>query len=156
MNQIQPKLENIHFKIGLSGTYWGKKPQYEILINDKKIVDGTIKNPQGVTEFFEFSADLEEDKTHNLQIRLLNKTDHDVVKDRDDKDNFNIVKDMLLNIDGICIDDIDIAHLIWTESKFVGDDPQRPILKNCINLGWNGTYELEFSSPFYLWLLEKM
>ena len=156
MSQAQLNLENIHFKIGLSGTYWDKKPQYEILINNEKIVDGVIKNPQGVTEFFEFSVDLDEDKTHNLQIRFLNKTDHDVVKDCDDTDNFNIVKDMLLNIDSICIVDIDLAHLIWTESKFVGDDPTRPILKNCVNLGWNGTYVLEFTTPFYLWLLEKM
>jgi hypothetical protein len=101
-------------------------------------------------------VDLDDDKTHILQIRLANKTDYDVVKDSSDTENFNIVKDMLLNIDSICIDDIDIAHLMWSESEFVGDDPNRPILKKCVNLGWNGTYVLEFTTPFYLWLLEKM
>lgn len=156
MNQVRPDLENIHFKIGLSGTYWDKKPQYEILINDKKIVDGIIQNPQSVTEFFEFAVDLEEDKNQILQIRLVNKTDDDVVVDSDEYENVTILKDMLLNIDSICINDIDIAHLMWTESEFVGDDSQRPILKNCVNLGWNGTYVLEFTTPFYLWLLEKM
>lgn len=156
MNRTQPELERIHFKIGLSGTYWDKKPQYEILINDKKFFDGIIQSPQEVTDFFEFSVELEEDKTHYLQIRLVNKSDSDVVKDRNDKDNFNIIKDMLLNIDSIQIEDIDISHLMWTESKFVGDDPERPVLKNCVNLGWNGTYILEFTTPFYLWLLEKM
>ncbi len=156
MNQVQPKLEKIHFKIGLSGTYWGKKPQYEILVNDKQFYQGIISNEQNQPEFFEFSTELEEDCNHKLQIRLTNKTDKDVVKDVDDIDNFNIVQDMLLNIDSICIDDIDIGSLMWTESSFVGDDTTRPILKNCVNLGWNGTYTLEFSSPFYLWLLEKM
>lgn len=156
MNQVQPKLEKIHFKVGLSGTYWGKKPQYEILINDNKFFEGVVSKNQVETEFFEFSVELEEDRTHKLQIRLVNKTDKDVIKDVDDKDNFNIIKDMLLNIDKIFIDDIDIGHLMWTESYFVGDDNTRPVLKNCVNLGWNGTYTLEFTSPFYLWLLEKM
>lgn len=156
MNQVQPKLEKIQFKIGLSGTYWGKKPQYEILVNDHKYHEGIIQFEPNQTEFFEFTVDLEEDTNHKLQIRLVNKTDKDVVKDVDDKDNFKIVKDMLLNIDSICIDDIELGSLMWSESSFVGDDPNRPVLKKCVNLGWNGTYVLDFSSPFYLWLLEKM
>lgn len=156
MNQVQPKLEKIQFKIGLSGTYWGKKPQYEILVNDHKYHEGIIQLEPNQTEFFEFTVDLEEDQDHKLQIRLVNKTDKDVVKDVDDKDNFKIVKDMLLNIDSIWIDDIELCGLMWSESRFVGDEPDRPVLNNCVNLGWNGTYILEFSSPFYIWLLEKM
>lgn len=156
MNQVQPKLEKIQFKIGLSGTYWGKKPQYEILVNDHKYHEGIIQLEPNQTEFFEFTIDVEEDQDHKLQIRLVNKTDKDVVKDVDDKDNFKIVNDMLLNIDSIWIDDIDLCGLMWSESRFVGDDPSRPVLKNCVNLGWNGTYILDFSSPFYIWLLEKM
>ena len=63
---------------------------------------------------------------------------------------------MLLNIDSIEIDEIDISELKWSASEFVADDPNRPTLQECVNLGWNGSYQLKFTSPFYLWLLENM
>ena len=88
---------------------------------------------------------------YNLDIRLLNKTDSDTILNDEDK----IVKDMLLNIEHIEIDGIEIEFLKWSESVFLPDNPQRPALNGCLNLGWNGTYRLKFTSPFYLWLLEK-
>ena len=75
--------------------------------------------------------------------------------------NGEIVKDMLLNIDNITIDDISLGHLIW-DAEYLLDRPQiyqgKEIdhLDRCVNLGWNGTYVLKFTSPFYIWLLEKL
>lgn len=146
----QPK-ETLKFKIGLSGTFWDKVPQFSILIDDQNYVNGLIDSAE--TKYFEFSADLEEDKAFTLKIRLENKTDSDTIQN---EDKSQILKDMLLNIDLVEIDEIDIADLKWSHSEFIADDSLRPTLKRCVNLGWNGTYEFKFTTPFYLWLLENM
>ena len=68
---------------------------------------------------------------------------------------------MLLNIDGITIDDISLGQLLWN-AEYILDKPQQynskeiTELANCVNLGWNGTYVFKFTSPFYIWLLEKL
>lgn len=152
MSQVQPK-EKLKFKIGLSGTYWGKKPQYSISVNDQLFAEGTIAGSSNEVEYIEFYCDVEENQEHCIKVRLLNKDDSDTVES---EDKSSIVKDMLLNIHNIEIDDISLEHLLWTASSFVGDDPERPVLKRCVNLGWNGTYNLPFTSPFYLWLLENL
>ena len=72
------------------------------------------------------------------------------------EDKSEILQDMLLNIESLEIDDIELGTIKWTASKFVGDDPARPVLEACVNLGWNGSYMLEFKTPYYLWLLENM
>lgn len=148
--------ETLSFKIGLSGTYWGKKPQYSILVNDVKIADGVISKPSGEVEYLTFSCDLEEEQEHSLIIRLENKTDSDTVKNPRVGEPYVIEKDLLLNINSIEVDDISLETLLWTTSKFVPDDSAKPELKACVNLGWNGSYILQFRSPFYLWLLENI
>jgi hypothetical protein len=148
MNQQQ--LETLTFKIGLSGLYWDKAPQYSIHINNDDLVESTID--RGSIVYHEFTYTLKSDQEFNLDIRLLNKTNADTITDSEQ----NIVKDMLLNIESIEIDGIELEYLKWSESVFIPEDPTRPTLKKCVNLGWNGVYRLSMSSPFYLWLLEKM
>ena len=76
-------------------------------------------------------------------------------------ENGEVIKDMLLNIDDITIDDISLGNLLWT-AEYKLDKPQQynnqtiDHLDSCVNLGWNGTYILNFTSPFYIWLLEKL
>lgn len=153
MSKPSEAKEILNFKIGVSGTFWDKRPAYAILIDGAEQVSAIIKGASGETELHEFSLELKEDCDHVLEIRLINKTDQDVVET---EDKTAIVKDLLLNIESIEIDDINIGSLKWSLSEFVADDPARPTLKNCVNLGWNGSYKLKFSSPFYLWLLENM
>jgi len=68
---------------------------------------------------------------------------------------------MLLNIDDITIDDISLGNLLWS-AEYILDEPQEyngkiiDHLDHCVNLGWNGAYTLKFTSPFYVWLLEKL
>ena len=148
MNLLQHK-EKLHFKIGVSGSYWDKLPQFKICINEAEIVNSVATKD---IQYFEFDAEVIQEQTFTLDIWLLNKTDSDTVLDADNK----ILKDMLLNIESIEVDGIDLEFLKWSESEFMPQDSTRPVLKNCVNLGWNGFYRLSISSPFYLWLLEKM
>ena len=153
MNQLLRNSETLKFRIGVSGSYWDKKPAYSVSVDGVEQVSDVITADAGVVEYAEFTLAVMEDSPHLLEIKLLNKTDDDVVQSQDQTE---IVKDMLLNIESISIDDIELGQIKWDESEFVAEDPVRPTLKNCVNLGWNGSYQLKFSSPFYLWLLEKM
>jgi len=145
-------LERLHFKIGLGGTYWKKVPVYSILINDKVIQSAKVAGASDEVEIIEFDADIEEGPAR-LQIRLENKDWTDTIQN---EDKTEILKDMLLNIVSVEIDEIDLGNLIFTKSEFVGDDSSRPVLDCCVNLGWNGTWTLPFDSPFYIWLLENI
>jgi len=154
--------EQIHFKIGLSGTYWDKKPHYTICVDDIEYANGYNTLPSGQTEYVEFGCEIAEECSHVLKIRLDNKESSDVVKDNPDETNFTIVKDMLLNLVSIDIDDIELGNLAQMCGVFKFDQPQNyptpgaTELPLCVNFGFNGTYELEFTSPFYLWLLDRI
>jgi hypothetical protein len=145
-------IEELHFQITLSGTHWNKYPEFSVWIDDEKLVQDYIK-------FDTHTINIERELasgTHQLKIRLENKTNQDTVID-----NGEIVKDMLLNIDDITIEDVSIGNLRWS-AEYHLDTPQNfngqtiTKLDNCVNLGWNGTYILKFDSPFYIWLLEKL
>ena len=146
------EIEKLHFKIGIAGTYWEKKPIYSISIDDAVLFTKEIDTASEEVSYLEFDHDCAEG-TVKLKIRLENKDWTDTIQN-DDKTA--ILKDMLLNIKSVEIDEIDLGHLIFSKSEFVGDDSSRPTLDNCIDLGWNGTWTLTFESPFYIWLLENL
>lgn len=145
--------EKLSFAVTLSGTFWDKRPQFSIWLDDHQVIHSEIAS-QGQQEV-KFERTLEEGP-HSLKIRLENKTNHDTVIEHGE-----IVKDMLLNINGIAIDDIDLGNLLWT-GEYLLDKPQQyqnktiTHLDHCVNLGWNGTYILHFSSPLHKWLLSKL
>jgi hypothetical protein len=145
--------ENLNFSISLTGTYWNKKPQFSVWLDDHVVIQSEIASSAEQIVSFERRVDEGE---HELKIRLENKTNDDTVVE-----NGEVVKDMLLNIDDITIDDISLGNLLWS-AEYVLDRPQLykgqeiDHLDGCVNLGWNGTYTLKFTSPFYIWLLEKL
>ena len=149
--------ETLKFKVGISGTYWDKKPHYTVWVDDQKYADSIISGHSNEVEYVEFSADIGEGP-HEFKIRLENKSDRDVEKNG----HGEIVNDMLLNIESIEIDGIDLGNLRWSTSVFHADHEKivngedMTTLKQCVNLGWNGTYTIKFDSPFYLWLLENL
>jgi hypothetical protein len=151
--------ETLHFKIGLSGTS-AKHPEFMIKINDTEYFHSTLTTDPMIVEYFEFNAEVKEGE-HSLSIILLNKESADTMKDNDG----NIVGDLLLNIDSIEIDDIPMGKLLWTASRYFPNYPESYLdseqksikeVKNCVNLGWNGIWQLPFTSPFYVWLLENL
>ena len=156
MSNNQPEVETLKFKIGLSGTYWKKRPAFDILVNDDLLVRDQISKPTDEVQYVEFTKELVNDADFTLTIKLTNKDNSDVVKEPPEGEPFTIVQDLLLNIVSIEIDDINIGELMWSKSTFTAEDGQHPVLLNCVNLGWNGSYSITFRSPFYFWLLENM
>ena len=145
--------ENLSFKISLTGTFWDRRPQFSVWLDDHVVIQSEIASSAEQIVSFERRVD---EGQHELKIRLENKTVNDTVIE-----NSEIVKDMLLNIDDITIDDISLGNLLWT-AEYILDNNQTynsqeiDHLDGCVNLGWNGTYVLKFTSPFYIWLLEKL
>lgn len=155
--------ESLHFKVGLSSSI-GKYPEFTISVNDKQFVDTKLAGKTNETEYFEFTAELNEGDSF-LKVEFKNKTIYDTVLDA----NGNIVDDLLLNIDSIEIDGIDLGSLLWTASNYKPNYPETykrkmasleqelpDLVKNCVNLGWNGSWELPFTSPFYSWMLDNI
>jgi hypothetical protein len=145
--------ENLSFQISLTGTFWDRRPQFSVWFDDHVITHTEITSE--AEQIVAFDRRISEGD-HELKIRLENKTDADVVIE-----NGEVTKDMLLNIDDITIDDISLGNLLWS-AEYKLDRPQDykgqtiDHLDGCVNLGWNGTYILKFTSPFYIWLLEKL
>jgi len=155
--------ENLKFKIKLYAQYWDKPPVAEIMIGDqsrfKQEITGTEQNPNVI----EVYHDLEEGKEYKIVIHRTNKDDSQTVVD-----NNQIIKDQLLFIKSIEIDEIDLGGLIYeglyhpqypepwaSEQKQAGK--QLPVsFKNVTSMGHNGRWEITFTSPFYMWLLENL
>ena len=145
--------ENLSFKISLTGTFWDRRPQFSVWLDDHVVVQSEISSSAEQIVAFERRVD---EGDHTLKIRLENKTVNDTVIE-----NGEVVKDMLLNIDDIAIDDISLGNLLWSaeyilDKKRIYKGQEIDHLVGCVNLGWNGTYLLKFTSPFYIWLLEKL
>jgi len=145
--------EKLSFVVTLSGTFWEKRPQFSIWLDQQQVVSSELAN-EGQQEFkFEHTIN---EGPHSLTIRLENKAVADTVIE-----NSEVVKDMLLNINDITIDDISLGNLLWS-AEYILDEKQMyngkeiDHLDGCVNLGWNGAYTLKFTSPFYIWLLEKL
>jgi len=145
--------EKLSFVVTLSGTFWDRRPQFSVWLDDHAVIQSEIVSESLQPMVFERTVDEGE---HTLKIRLENKTSADTIIE-----NGEVIKDMLLNIDDITIDDISLGNLLWS-AEYILDHPQEykgqkiDHLDGCVNLGWNGTYTLKFTSPFYIWLLEKL
>jgi len=146
------EVENLKFDVSLSGTVWKKLPAFSIWLDEELMISDQADSS---TKTFTFERELSKGE-HVLKIRLDDKTYEDTLIE-----NGRVVKDMLLNIDDITIDDISLGNLLWS-AEYILDHPQEyngktiDHLDHCINLGWNGAYTLKFTSPFYVWLLEKL
>ena len=80
----------------------------------------------------------------------------------------DILKDQLLHIKSMEIDEIDIGALVY-EGVYTPEYPEpwatqqceagRELpesFKNVTNMGHNGEWKFKFASPFYMWLLENL
>jgi hypothetical protein len=140
--------ETVDIKINISSTNWGDRyPGARVYINETLIHEGLIEDPTEMS----WSGDLA-DGDHKIVIEMYGKIPGDTVMDGD-----TIVNDVVLNIDSIAIDEIELDQLLWSNSEYFPKDENAPeSMIECVNLGWNGRWELNFSSPVYLWFLENL
>lgn len=136
----------IEVALDLSSEYWKDVPLARVYIDNNLIFDAPVKEPTVV----KWSGILDEGN-HRLIVELYNKDVHQTVVE-----NGKIIKDQILNIDNISFDEINIGFLKHTLSKYYPNTNTENPLTMCVNLGWNGRWELEFTTPVYIWLLENI
>ena len=158
------KKETLKFKLTLYSTWWSKKPGLEIKINDASKWKGEIEGQVDTPTIIEFEHDFEDNKQSKLILHRTGKTSKQtIINDKGD-----ILKDQLLYIKNIEIDEIDIGPLVFdgiytpvypepwaTQQKQAGLKLEEN-LKNVTCMGHNGTWTFSFTSPFYMWLLENL
>jgi hypothetical protein len=156
--------EKLKFKLELYATMWDLPPVAEILINDRNFGTKKITGSESTPDIIEFEHECTEGEKYTLIIKRSNKgVGQTVINEKGD-----ILKDQLLHIKSIEIDEIDLGHLLYegiytpdypepwaTEQRESGQDLEESF-KNVTKMGHNGTWRIEFSSPFYMWLLENL
>tara|TARA_A100001015_G_scaffold162865_1_gene181002 strand:- start:3776 stop:4258 length:483 start_codon:yes stop_codon:yes gene_type:complete len=156
--------ENLKFKLELHATMWDKPPYAEIMINDHLCFKGDITGSEEKPNVIEFEHELTEGEQHHLTIKRSGKGKYQTIINA----KGDILKDQLLNIKSIEIDEIDIGGLVYegvytpqypepwaTQQKDAGIDLKESF-KNVTRMGHNGTWTFKFVSPFYMWLLENL
>jgi hypothetical protein len=123
----------------------------KILLDDKIMFDRNIESEEEV--HFEFNED---NQDHILNFVISGKTDDHNIRDDDGK----ILDSTEISITNIAFDDIDISSIIMVnplkyEHNFNGNGDN--VEDKFYDIaGCNGTVELKFSTPIYLWILENM
>ena len=156
--------EKLKFKIELYATTWDKPPVAEIKLNSKSYFKSEITSTEQDPTKIEFEAELTEESEYNLIIQRSGKTNNQtVVNEKGD-----ILKDQLLHIKSIEIDEIDIGALVyegvytpeypepWATQQRESSQDLKDSFKNVTMMGFNGKWKFTFQSPFYMWLLENL
>lgn len=92
---------------------------------------------------------------HSLKWIVSNKTPQHTKLDA----NGNIVEDSVVRVHNLQIDGIDMSEYLYTFATYTHDcngTTEQRVEPMYQDLGCNGVAELAFSTPIYLWLLEKM
>ena len=156
--------EKLKFKLELYATMWDQPPVAEIKLNSQSYFKSEITSTEHNPTVIEFEAELTEESEYNLIIERSGKGKNQTVLD----DKGKISKDQLLHIKRIEIDEIDIGALVYegiytpkypepwaTQQRESGND-LKDSFKNVTELGFDGTWNFKFASPFYMWLLENL
>ena len=156
--------EKLKFKLELWATMWDKPPHAEILINNMSHFKGEITGTEEKPDVIEFEQELEEGNEYNLIILRSGKDKNQTVVD----ENGDLLKDQMLNIKSIEIDEIDIGSLVyegvyspeyaepWASQQKSAGIELPETFKNVTQMGHNGEWRFSFKSTFYMWLLENL
>jgi len=156
--------EKLKFKLELFATMWDKPPHAEIIVGGKSYFNNDITSTEDKPTLIEFEVDLEEDKNYDLIINRSGKgANQTVVNEKGD-----ILKDQLLHIKKIEIDEIDLGSLVftgvytpqypepWATQMAESGKELRESFTNVTQMGHNGEWKFTFTTPFYMWLLENL
>lgn len=156
--------EKIKFRLELYATMWHNPPSAEIKLNDISFFDSQVTGTEDNPTVIEFETELTEGTEYVLAIHRYAKKTGDTVVDQ----KGNILKDQILHIKNIEIDEINIGALVYegiytptypepwaTQQRELGKELPASF-KNADSLGHNGVWKFHCASPFYMWLLENL
>ena len=128
--------EKLKFKLELFATMWHLPPVAEIKLNGRSYFKSEISSTEQDPTKIQFEADLSEGSEYGLTIERTGKRTGQTVIDN----KGNILKDQLLHIKSINIDEIDIGALVfdgvYTRQHIQnhGTPMKLPLVANHVNL----------------------
>lgn len=141
-------MEKLKFQIVLEGVYQTEPPRARVILNNDIIFDATLTSES----FIPFQREFENETNNKLEIELVDKkTEHTQIDEHG-----NIIKDSVLKIKKVLIEDIEIQNTFsLNKDKFYYEHSgeQHQLYDT---LGINGKAVINFSTPFYVWLLETI
>ena len=156
--------EKLKCKLELYATMWDQPPHAEILIGDKSHFNGDITGTENKPDVIEFEHEFTEGEKSELIIERSGKIEGQTVIN----ENGDVLKDQLLHIKSMEIDEIDLGALVYegiytpqypepwaTQQREAGTELPESF-KNVTSMGHDGKWSFKFESPFYMWLLENL
>ena len=156
--------DNLKFRIELYATYWDRPPVADIHINQESMYRKEIKSTEDNPTVIEFEKEIEDKTKNTFRIDRSGKWPSQTVVNPKGV----ILQDQLLHIKSITIDEIDIGNLVYeavytpkypepwaTQQANAGVELPKSFT-NVTSMGHNGTWQLTFETPFYMWLLENL
>jgi hypothetical protein len=156
--------EKLKFKLELYATMWDQPPHAEIMIGDKSHFAGDITGTEDNPNLIEFEHEFTEGEKSELIIERSGKIKGQTVIN----DDGDVLKDQLLHIKSMEIDEIDLGALVyegvytpkypepWATQQRQAGVELRESFKNVTSMGHDGKWSFKFESPFYMWLLENL
>ena len=142
-------METLKFKITVESEWFNNPPNLRVHINNDTLIDGPLKE----TTVIEREIQLEDETDHTLNFTLHDKSNRDTQLD----DQGEIVKDTVVKIKQVEIDDVDITDMLSTDQeKFYYKHDSGTVDPFYDVIGVNGTATIKFTTPFYVWLLETL
>lgn len=123
---------------------------FELWLDDQRVVDSVISS---TVNFAVAVAD--DHQEHSLKMVLKGKQPAHTVVD----DQGHIVSDAVLEITDLAVDGIGLSYLVdeFTVYRHNFNGTGAEVQDRFFGImGCNGTAELKFSAPIYVWLLENM
>jgi len=143
--------ELIGLKFTVSSTDYTVPLGIKVFIDDKIIYENSHVKKEELVEYHLQDTDA----SHNLTFELFGKLPaHTKINE-----NGDILQDVLISISKLEIDDIDILQMFQDLSVYRHNfNGTKDFIDDKFNgsMGCNGTVSLNFSTPFYVWLLENM
>ena len=126
---------------------WIDHPLDLIIKIDDRILHMDVSGAKNTTIHKKISV---EQGDHVLTLSVTNKNDRSTTVDEQKK----ILKDSYVKIKKLLIDDFDFGRIMFSESKHI--DNHNNITISPGGVYTNGTWSLNFTTPVYIWLLEKL
>jgi hypothetical protein len=157
IQRIVPDSENIFIDIVFCAEFWDKAPTVDIYVDDKFISTHAVDRDDYHVKFRHRCGF----GPHTLKLHRRNKTDD---QNRQLPDGTYLGQ--MLIIKQVKLDNIDLRNLVWHSCKFRPEYPEpwatqqrdagvelESELRGEMNLGHNGTWSFEFTSPVYKFLV---
>ena len=141
-------MNQVPIKFDVKNTMPGKSLGLRVWLDQQVVIEKQIGDPCTV------QVDIvDEEAKHVMEIELFGKTNQHTTIDTDG----NILTDSSLEITNFNVDDIELdTHILGEYTHDFNGNGQSTTEKFFGIMGCNGRVRVEFSTPVYLWLLEKM